>query len=61
MPYDSQIDMPKVLQTALSMLESAEYEGKESKAVSDLKTCLRDAILKLETLSKQPPTRNPDA
>jgi hypothetical protein len=54
MPYQSQIDMPRVLRATLAVLEQTAYEGKNSKVIAELKTCLREAILNLETLSESP-------
>ena len=48
-------DMTAVLRTVLYLLEQTEYPGKSSSAVSELKSCMRQAITNIEVETRGKP------
>ncbi len=48
MPYQISIDLSEILRTTLYLIENANYPGKASATVADLKECMIRAISEIE-------------
>ena len=49
------LDVTAVLRTVLYLLEQTDYSGKNSAAVSELKSCMRQAITDIESETRGKP------
>jgi len=47
MPYQVSVSLPEILRTTLYLVDHAEYAGKGSQSVEDLRKCLKSAIAEL--------------
>ena len=61
MPYDSQADIQQILAATLSLLEHAAFDGKDTKAVQELKRSLRDTMSTLEIIARSRAPIKPEA
>jgi hypothetical protein len=52
---NQKLDVTAVLRTVLYLLEQTDYSGKGSNAVSELKSCMRQAITDIESETRGKP------